>query len=61
MSFFNKIILLSLLTFSCSKRDSSNAKISFHSTGEKNSFIFTISEEFLNNNSQKFYVCNLES
>lgn len=38
--------------FSCAKDYSQLAKISLHTTGEKNSFIFTVSEEFLDKNSK---------
>lgn len=37
---------------SCVSKDSNLGKVSLHSTGERNSFIFTISEEFLEKNSK---------
>jgi hypothetical protein len=54
MMIFNifKIIVLSIILSSCTNY-SNHAKLSLHSTGERNSFIFTISEEFLEKNYKK--------
>lgn len=53
-NFFYLIAMLVPLfaLISCAKDYSVYAKISLHTTGEKNSFIFTVSEEFLDKNSK---------
>ena len=48
---FINIIIFSMVS-SCVSKDSNLGKVSLHSTGERNSFIFTISEEFLEKNSK---------
>ena len=50
------VIFLYLIIFtvisSCVSKDSNFGKVSLHSTGERDSFIFAISEEFLEKNSK---------
>jgi hypothetical protein len=48
---FINLIIFSIVS-SCVSKDSSFGKVSLHSTGERDSFIFTISEEFLEKNSK---------
>jgi hypothetical protein len=43
-------IIGSLLISSCALKDVNYGKVTLHSTGERNSFIFTVSEEFLEKN-----------
>jgi len=45
------LIILSIIS-ACTSRDSNFGKVSLHSTGERDSFIFAISEEFLEKNSK---------
>ncbi len=45
-----KYFLLFVMIFSCQKISENEGKISLHATGEKDSFVFMVSEKFLEEN-----------